>query len=381
MAASRARARRSAAKTSRRSAAKRDGVVAMLRERILRGELAPGGRLPTRRQLIGQLRVAPVTLQLAFDKLRLDGFVTTRGRAGTFVAAHPPSLHCFALVFPCSPSSESWSLFYTSLIDAARAIEEGSPTRFRHHYDVRPPVDGEPCRALLADMAAGRLAGIVFCQHPYELIGTPLLADDGLPRVAVMSEPNSQFPHVPAVYPDIRSFIDRALEFLAGRGRRRAAMMTLPHSRDEWLPYLAEAARRLGIETRPRWVHGVPHDDPTWASNTVQLLLAPEQPDRPDALIVADEHILPHAAVGLVAAGARAPEDIEVVVHANFPTRQQVAIPVTRIGFESRQILEICLKRLAEIRRGARARPKTSVAARLEGERGPSPAIREEAKR
>jgi GntR family transcriptional regulator len=56
---------------------------------IERGALQSGARLPTVRQLAGDLRVAPGTVSRAFRELELGGFVTTRGRHGTFVSDRP----------------------------------------------------------------------------------------------------------------------------------------------------------------------------------------------------------------------------------------------------------------------------------------------------
>jgi DNA-binding transcriptional regulator YhcF (GntR family) len=48
------------------------------------GELLPGDRLPTVRQLAGDLGVAPGTVQRAYAELEEDGALESRGRRGTF---------------------------------------------------------------------------------------------------------------------------------------------------------------------------------------------------------------------------------------------------------------------------------------------------------
>ena len=50
------------------------------------GELVPGDRLPTVRRLAGDLGIAPNTVARAYRELELDGVLSGRGRAGTFVA-------------------------------------------------------------------------------------------------------------------------------------------------------------------------------------------------------------------------------------------------------------------------------------------------------
>ncbi len=53
---------------------------------IERGRLAPGGRLPTVRELAAELGIAPNTVAKAYRALESSGHVVGRGRSGTFVA-------------------------------------------------------------------------------------------------------------------------------------------------------------------------------------------------------------------------------------------------------------------------------------------------------
>lgn len=62
----------------------RDGLAAAVRT----GELAAGDRLPTVRQLAADLGLASNTVARAYRELEEAGVVETRGRNGTFVAAH-----------------------------------------------------------------------------------------------------------------------------------------------------------------------------------------------------------------------------------------------------------------------------------------------------
>jgi DNA-binding transcriptional regulator YhcF (GntR family) len=55
---------------------------------IAAGSLAEHYRLPSIRQLAGDLGVAPNTVARAYRELETDGFVRSRGRRGTTVVAH-----------------------------------------------------------------------------------------------------------------------------------------------------------------------------------------------------------------------------------------------------------------------------------------------------
>jgi GntR family transcriptional regulator len=53
------------------------------------GELKPGARLPTVRQLAIDLSVNPNTVSRAYRELEIRGVVTTQRGTGTFIAAEP----------------------------------------------------------------------------------------------------------------------------------------------------------------------------------------------------------------------------------------------------------------------------------------------------
>lgn len=69
-------------------------IVTELRGRITAGELTPGDRVPSTRQLAKEWGVALATATRALTTLRLEGYVETRPRVGTVVAgtvrAAPP---------------------------------------------------------------------------------------------------------------------------------------------------------------------------------------------------------------------------------------------------------------------------------------------------
>ena len=60
-----------------------------LLERMQRGVLAAGSRLPTVRQLAAELDLAPGTVARAYKELEAAGAIETRGRNGTVVSWSP----------------------------------------------------------------------------------------------------------------------------------------------------------------------------------------------------------------------------------------------------------------------------------------------------
>jgi DNA-binding transcriptional MocR family regulator len=65
------------------------GIAAALGRAVRSGELGPGERLPTVRDVAAELGVSPATVSAAWQALRRTGLVVSRGRAGTFVCDAP----------------------------------------------------------------------------------------------------------------------------------------------------------------------------------------------------------------------------------------------------------------------------------------------------
>mgnify|MGYP003418762952 CR=1 FL=1 len=100
------------------------GIAAGIARLIRTGELAPGDRLPTVRELARELGVSPATVSTAWQTLASTGLIVSRGRSGSTVRA----------------TSQNWMpLRYQGLegtMDAAVDLSQGTP-------DVRllPSVD------------------------------------------------------------------------------------------------------------------------------------------------------------------------------------------------------------------------------------------------
>ncbi|MFD9426648.1 MULTISPECIES: TetR/AcrR family transcriptional regulator C-terminal domain-containing protein [unclassified Streptomyces] len=78
-------------------------IVGEIRRRIASGELAPGDRVPSTRQIVKDWGVALATATKVLTTLRLEGYVETRPRIGTVVATRTPTA-ASAPPAPLSPS-------------------------------------------------------------------------------------------------------------------------------------------------------------------------------------------------------------------------------------------------------------------------------------
>lgn len=65
------------------------GIASTISRLITTGDLAPGDRLPTVRDLARDLGVSPATVSHAWQTLAAAGLITSRGRSGSFVRSLP----------------------------------------------------------------------------------------------------------------------------------------------------------------------------------------------------------------------------------------------------------------------------------------------------
>ncbi|OPZ23191.1 MAG: transcriptional regulator PdhR [Lentisphaerae bacterium ADurb.BinA184] len=336
-------------------------LVCDLRSRIRSGRLAPGTRLPPRRELQRLFKVSGVTVDRAVRRLIADGFVRARDRSGTFVAPTPPHLSRYGLVI----SQSFQSRFVQSLLSEGKRMEEQGPRQFPAYFQVRPGEASGDSARLLADLREERLAGLIFLSNPLYLDSLPCVSGfPDVPKVAIVGSTGN--PAITAIHPDGEALTRLALDYFRKAGRRRLAAVTISQVDVAWADRLAELAAAHGIELRPAWALGLDVGAATWHRRAPALLFQGNGRFRPDALLVADDNLVEHVTLGLRDLGLRVPEDVEVVAHANFPLRPPAAVPVRWMGFEADRILQACTETLERQREGKAVPERIEVEPRFE---------------
>lgn len=361
-------------KTSEKPEAKRGRdhgyhhIVSELCESIVSGKAGVGSRLPTRRDLQRSYHTTPVTVNRALRLLAEYGFVEARGRNGTFVARHPPHLANFAITFPWG-SDHAPSQFYRAIQNEAAKLQR--PERRMHMFHGVQEGAGvsDESRRLLDLAQAHRLAGVIFAHAPWTLLHAPVVVSQRLPRVGIMAAVSDQ--SCPTVYPDLEGFIPKAFRSLAEHGRRRVGVLMLgstnPRAAETRL--MAEAGRQ-GLILRSPWVQGVGLESTIWAQQVIKSMFDAPKTDRPDSLVIDDDNLVQHATQGLLAAGVRVPDDVEVVVLANFPWAAPSAVPVRPLGYDITQLVALCMTRIEQQRKGEPYPVHTAIPALFEEEIG-----------
>lgn len=86
---------------------------------VAAGQLGPGSRLPSVRQLAGDLGIAPGTVARAYSELETDGILASRQRGGTFIAEVLPSAR------PAQSRQRALAAAAETFVAAARATGLG----------------------------------------------------------------------------------------------------------------------------------------------------------------------------------------------------------------------------------------------------------------
>lgn len=354
------------AEEHQRGSEKYSAVANELRRQIASGKLAPGSQLPQRGELEETFQVSKVTLQRAMNLLIEDGLIAATRRKGSFVTPHPPHLHRYALVFQRKPlGSESWLRFWTALVNEAGKLEADTPCRFFAYYGIDGHTDTDDYRELARALREHRLAGVIYIAVQNEAPNIPALRDPTLPRMTVKSKPQAGWP---AVTIGTDPFIRTALDHLAERGRSRVGFVTTPFLAQTRHDFFTQEVAARGMATHPYWLQGISLEASGLARNCVHLMLHAGQQERPDALVITDDNLVEAATSGLVAAGVRVPQDVDVVAHANFPWITPSVVPATRLGYDVRAIVEYCRDCIDRQRRGEPVPPVYDVAPLFEAD-------------
>jgi DNA-binding LacI/PurR family transcriptional regulator/DNA-binding transcriptional regulator YhcF (GntR family) len=348
-------------------------VLVDLREKIVSGIYGPGQRIPDRQTLGRHFGTSSFTVHQALSELEGQGFIEARGRRqGTFVKSDPPHLTHYGVVFPAMASEASlWSRFWSALINEAQIMQRQTkdderPRRFSFFQGLDGHTDSEDYQQLCRYVEQQRLAGLIFATVPAQLVHTPAMMAPGLPRVAIMDKPYLAGIH--GVGADNYGLIGRAMEHCRDRGKRRVAMLTHAANSAYISSEVVPLAAARGVEVRPYWIQHVDTRATDWAEQAAHVLFRLPPADRPNALIIGDDHLVEAGLAGVRAAGVRAQEEVEIVVMAHFPWSPQPMIPVTRVGWETSKILAGCIDCLDAQRRGEQVPIITLVPAVFESE-------------
>jgi DNA-binding LacI/PurR family transcriptional regulator len=247
-------------------------------------------------------------------------------------------------------------------MEGARVVGARHRITIQTYFDVDGHIDSEGYLALMRDVENYRLAGVAFAFAPYDLLTTPLMERDDPPRIN--ADPMERDDAITRGI-DVRHFMYRALNHLLSRGRRRVAVITAPSMVYGFPDEFDAFAQARGIITYPFWTQAVEPHRPRWVRHAVDAILSTQAAERPDSLLITDDHLVEPVAAALREFGVRVPQQMHVIGHWNFPLPYRGDVPIDLLGFDARELVMSWVRAIDALHRHETIPPWASVPARF----------------
>lgn len=333
---------------------KAEKIIAVLRSEILSGQRARGERFPTYDALIEQFAVTRPTVARILRELRKEGLIEVNGMRRIHVASSFPHHTRYLWVTSEQPGSIEWTCFMATILDLIERRETGMEGEIIPLVGVDGRANNPEYARLCDAVNHGSVAGL-FLMNSATVYLLPALQSPGLPRAAIWAP----LPHAGLTRLDVDALLDRAAAHLRKRGSRRVAVIS-PHAFN--LERSQKALAKQGFSKDRVWALQV---TPVGCAQLTELLF--DRVDRPDAVFVTDDNLVPPFLVGLKRAKRRAGKHVYVLAHCNWPRPIGVAEGVEHIGFDVREVLGAA-KECIDAQRAGQAAPTRVVPPRFADE-------------
>ena len=293
--------------------------------RTLSRALGPGAQLPTVRELVRSLGISASTLDRILGELDGEGVIRRNHGQGVFVSSEM-RVATIGIVIGFSLGEVGTSPFYSLFLGCARTRFATLGYGIRFYQDTEQPEGLSPLRDIVADLASGRVDGLLFlgARHPGKI--APLV-QQRVPLVAFTDCP--EFPH--RFYLDYPAFVRVGVQALAEHGcRKLVLLLPFESAREPLCAAAIEAfhaaitatgldpassqfrllysARRANLE-QPK--------DPHALQGFSLTLDTMSGPNRPDGLLSADDMLTQGALAALHKLGLYPGVDVVVATHTN----------------------------------------------------------------
>ncbi len=287
--------------------------------------MAPGDRLPPERLLAGQYEVSLITVREAIRILAAEGRVERVQGKGTFVSQPKrTALQGIALLIHHDILHPQASPFYLTLAQEIRTLLDAEGLRSRLYISHRAPGQDQAdfhCPEFFEDLEAGRIKGVIGVllagRAPWveelQARGIPLVGYGASKRFGAMGS--------------LRSYFASAIAELAGRGRRRIALLAwggFDNDRSQQASLFCETLQEAGLPVVEGWIRDdiYPALDGAGWGGLREIWSA--SPERPDGVILADDFFMRGLTTAVAEMGLRVPEQLEVAVNlVSWPAGMQ----------------------------------------------------------
>ena len=224
------------------------------------------------------------------------------------------------------------------------------PNRILHFSGIHHPEDIEVYNAIVEDVHVQRLAGLIIVGDWDHLKGSELLTKARFPRVVI--EAPSLDKNSPVLTLNRVDFYEKAFAFLEAKGRKRVALIGSSANWNDELGYFTRQMMESRLITESHWVHNVFFTGEEEVKNILTLMLHPDNPMRPDAIICTD-HQMVKPLTDAMKGCELSTDALDCVVQTFSPTRTKRPAPVTALAYNPRDIIGTALNLIKGMRQKA----------------------------
>ena len=320
----------------------RDQIRAM----ILSGELAPGTRLPTTRELAVSSGTSIKTVHRALADLAKEGLlIRTRG-SGTFVRERSVKLTNVGLYFPYDPWGGDELSYQRALVTALKKLGAEHGLRISNWIDPRPLAEqGEPWCELVQAIQTSQIDGLI-CP----LVDWPHL--NWLDKLQIPRVFSASVPQPRCLDANLSQLAQLSVQAAVDQGARSIGIISplgidgqhpdgLPDpAQDFYLEFISEA-RAKGLTVHNEWVltgkdEDGSRDQKMWGYHRMHDLWS--QSAHPEALVVYPDTAAEGVITALLELGVRVPQDLKLVLHKNDETPLLCPMPAEFIVLSLRDV-------------------------------------------
>lgn len=333
-----------------RDPVKRDEMLCYIRGQVQSGVWGVGAKLPSRKWFEKTFAASPTTVQQTFERLHAERVLESEPRKGTRVSLCPPHLTRYGLVLYGSKKLEN--IFSRTIVRAAEILRRERGLNLQIYFDLDCRIDEPDHLELLYGVENQLFAGLFFASAPKNLLGSPIVEKEGIPRVFMSSAGEK----LKGVEVDINHPLleYRTIQYLAEAGARRIAILQ-PASgpnpaRKSRLLQLADS---FGLELARDHYLELHSSAPCFVPPVVEMMFHRRNRECPDGLFIGDDNFLPYALEGLERAlGSEAARQVKVVSHANYPQENKPDFPVKFFYINVLALLERAIGIIDALRAG-----------------------------
>ncbi|MDR1281298.1 MAG: GntR family transcriptional regulator [Opitutaceae bacterium] len=317
-------------------------IAARIREIIRNGDIQPGMRLPSTRDLAAQLSVDPMAVHRALAQLTREGLVSRVMRLGTFVAIPPKKLERLAYYHRAQVRGH-FGNFGRAVVTGLTAIGLAKGFSVEVISDTRPPGISlvEPHPELLRHARTRWVQGVIGDIAPehvkwFKNLPVPHAVISNLAQPDTFNWSREEMTSL-------------AVKQLAARGCRKIGFVGPfwmmgehpdidSYQLGNWRG-LTNTLEELGLPINSAWYSSLPHpatdltepNIPRYGYDAIHRIFSAPRPDWPDGLYLSPDVIGHGVFVALALCGVRVPQDVQLVLHSNAEIAIFCPYPIDRL--------------------------------------------------